>query len=114
VAQQRPSTLFVLKTFIGKKEPAINPINHQFSQHQSTGKFSSENHEHQSTSIYINQRQFMIRKHHNHFLSTCHSQLQIPIGERAAELAKKAKDLPPPSRGISMDDVPWKSRCFGW
>ncbi|CAL1162559.1 unnamed protein product [Cladocopium goreaui] len=25
--------------------------------------------------------------------------------ERAAELAKKAKDLPPPSRGISMDDV---------
>jgi len=96
-----------------QKEPAIHPINNQSSQHQSTGKFSSENHE---TSININlrQHQFMIRKHHIHFLSTCHSQLQIPIGERAAELAKKAKDLPPPSRGISMDDVPWKSRCFGW
>lgn len=31
--------------------------------------------------------------------------LRATPGERAAELAKKAKDLPPPSRGISMDDV---------
>lgn len=35
------------------------------------------------------------------------AQLSAAPGERAAELAKKAKDLPPPSRGISMEDVPW-------
>ena len=30
----------------------------------------------------------------------------LPGGEKAAALAWKAKDLPPPSRSITMDDAP--------